>query len=218
MPPTYLSGWFDPDVLSAVDNDAPVITLVSPADFDDDYTIAAVTPIIIDITDTTPGVGSVLITISGAGFTNTVVVYNNAYLAPFSSSTTASITDGTRFTFIPTGGWVPGEIEVFVLAIDVAGNIAADTFTWTIDAPEAGDDLTGNAPFRDSVWRWRRRLNRQKCSVISVAIDDAYTPGPGFTLTALAVEVARKPGLDRVVWRNGTGTNPTGSGSRSDGT
>lgn len=83
-----------------------------------------------------------------------------------------------------------------------------------------GDGFFGDSLstwFRDSVWRWRRRPSRQKCSVISVAIDDAYSPGPGFVLTALGLEIGRKPGLDRVPWRNGTSTTPSGSGSNSDG-
>jgi hypothetical protein len=70
--------------------------------------------------------------------------------------------------------------------------------TWgaaTWGAGSWGD--TANPEFEDSVWRFRRRPARQKCSVFSVAIEDANTAGPGFTLTALGLEVARKPGLDR---------------------
>jgi hypothetical protein len=71
--------------------------------------------------------------------------------------------------------------------------------------------------FRDSTWPWRRRLHRQKCSVVSVAVDDNYTDGEGFTLTALALELAKKPGLDRSPWRGGTYTNTSGSGSIDSG-
>lgn len=70
---------------------------------------------------------------------------------------------------------------------------------------------------RDRVWRARRRLLRQKCSVISIAIDDNYTDGEGFTLTALALELAKKKGLDRSPWRGGTYTNTGGSGSSETG-
>jgi hypothetical protein len=71
--------------------------------------------------------------------------------------------------------------------------------------------------FADSTWPWRRRLFRRKCSVISIAIDDNYTNGEGFTLTALALELAKKPGLDRIPWRSGTYTNTGGSGSSETG-
>lgn len=70
---------------------------------------------------------------------------------------------------------------------------------------------------RDSVWRIRRRLSRQKCSVISIAIDDNYTDGEAFTLTALGLELAKKPGLDRMPWRGGSYTNTGGSGSSDTG-
>lgn len=206
---TFFDGWFDPEI--TVSTTAPVITLVSPAegDIENDDTIT------IDVTDDS-GFGLITIVVAGAGITGHQVVYTgSAFVAPYTTGVRSTITDGYRFAF--TGPWATGELEVSVYATDFYGNFATDTFSWTVEAPEAGDDLSPQ-PFRDSVWRWRRRLNRQKCSVISVAIDDAYTPGPGFTLTALALEIARKPGLDRVVWRNGTGTNPTGSGSRSDGT
>lgn len=71
--------------------------------------------------------------------------------------------------------------------------------TWgaaTWGAGSWGD--TSGYPHEDSVWRWRRRPARQKCSVFSVAISDASTNGPGFKLVALGLEFARKQGLDRV--------------------
>lgn len=206
---TYFDGWFDPDV--AVDTVAPTITLISPPEPD----LETSDSIVIDVTDAS-GLGPVTILITGTGFSGTQVVYTGStFVSPFTSGVRATIADGYRFTFSTT--WLAGEISVSVLAVDTDGNFATDTFTWDIEAPAPGDDLTPQ-PFRDSVWRWRRRLNRQKCSVISVAIDDAYTAGPGFTLTALALELGRKSGLDRVPWRNGTHVNPTDSGSNSDGT
>ena len=83
--------------------------------------------------------------------------------------------------------------------------------TWgavTWGAGSWGD--TSGFPHEDSVWRWRRRPARQKCSVFSVAVSDANSPGPGFTLTALGVEFARKTGLDRVPWVTGGITANTG--------
>ena len=49
---------------------------------------------------------------------------------------------------------------------------------------------------RDSVWRWRHRLSKQKCSSCSVEI--TYTgPDKGPIHTALIFEVGRKAGIDR---------------------
>lgn len=79
------------------------------------------------------------------------------------------------------------------------------------------DDAVEGIELRDSTWSWRRRLFRRKCSVISVAIDDNNTIGEGFTLSALALELAKKPGLDRTPWRGGTFNNTGGNGSAETG-
>lgn len=57
---------------------------------------------------------------------------------------------------------------------------------------------TADATLNDSVWRWRRRPRRQKCSVFSVAVSDLGTTNEGFTLTTLGLEIGRKTGLDRI--------------------
>ena len=87
----------------------------------------------------------------------------------------------------------------------------AEPFAFPFGSPDVFRTL------RDRVWRWRRRLMRQKCSVISVAIDDNYTNGEGFTLTALALELAKKKGLDRSPWRGGTYSNTSGNGTLESG-
>lgn len=214
---SYFFDWFDPEETAGLDEVAPVITLVSPEEFDGDFAVATVTPIIITVTDADPGLGLVTILVSGAGFSGTQLVYaNGAFVSPFTASTASNITNGTTFSFKPAGGWEAGELEVTVIAMDGNGNMATYTNTWTV-VPAEASSFNGAAPFRDSVWRWRRRLARQKCSVISVAIEDDYSDGPGFTLTALALELAKKPGLDRIPWRDGTYTIPSGSGTNSDG-
>jgi hypothetical protein len=72
---------------------------------------------------------------------------------------------------------------------DTWGSLTWGAGTW-------GDNP--NLSLEDSVFRFRRRPARQKCSVFSVAISDAYSDGPGFTLVALGLELAKKSGLDRV--------------------
>lgn len=83
---------------------------------------------------------------------------------------------------------------------------------WNVPDPESqnndtwgagtwGDGSWGDTTLpsmRDSVWRWRRRPHRQKCSVFSVTVSDLGTDGPGFTLTALGLELGKKTGLDRI--------------------
>lgn len=209
----YYDGWFDPAGTGGGGGTPPTITLISPPTF---ATLS--TPVVIDVLDDT-GLSSVYITASGAGLTGTVAVYvAGAFQPGFTASTVASVSGGYRFTITKDGGWSEGELDLFVAAVDTSGNSASAGFSWVIDT--APDDTTPGpgVPFRDSVWRWRRRLDRQKCSVISVAIDDNYTAGPGFVLNALALEIGRKPGLDRVPWRSASETSPSGSGSESDGT
>lgn len=87
---------------------------------------------------------------------------------------------------------------------------------WDVPDPSQNEDTWGSAtwgagswgdtsgyPNEDSVWRWRRRPARQKCSVFSVAVSDANSDGPGFKLVALGIELAKKPGLDRIPWVTG---------------
>lgn len=130
-------------------------------------------------------------------------------------------------------GEAAGEHKIHVDVYYNEREFAEETFDW--DYPESdqnldtfgsgsfGDGSFGDTgavegiQFRDSTWAWRRRLHRRKCSVISIAIDDAYTNGEGFCLTALALELAKKPGLDRIPWRGGTYNNTGGSGSSNTG-
>ncbi len=213
---SFFDSWFDTEGGGSTDNTAPTIALVSPVTFSSDYSIARTTPVVIDVTDA-GGISSVVIAVSGAGFTGTQLVFSTpSFTSLFSGSSYVGLPLGYRFNLVYD--WQPGELDIFVLATDRSGNIATNTFSWVIAAAVTGTDLSGATEFRDSVWRWRRRLNRQKCSVISVAIDDNYTVGPGFVLTALSLEIARKPGLDPVPWRGGTHSNPSESGDNGDGT
>ncbi len=152
-----------------------------------------------------------------------------------------------RFAWLRAGGLLDfqqvrrigavGEGTAHKLHVDVYYNereFAEEWFDWevpddgvqntdTFGANNFGDGNFGDTAavasiqLHDSTWPWRRRLFRRKCSVISVAIDDAYTNGEGFTLTALALELAKKPGLDRTPWAGGTYSNTGGSGSSETG-
>lgn len=77
--------------------------------------------------------------------------------------------------------------------------------TWGADT--YGDGTWGdtdNDTLEDSVWRFRRRPNRQKCSVFSIAISDLGSTNAGFVLTVLGLEIAKKTGLDRIPAAGGT--------------
>jgi hypothetical protein len=52
-------------------------------------------------------------------------------------------------------------------------------------------------------WEWRRRLSRQKCSVVSVEISDNGPDDESFTLTGLTLELGYKRGLSRIPWKSG---------------
>jgi hypothetical protein len=155
----------------------------------------------------------------GGGGGVQVVYYDGSFVSPFSSTSTATnVSDGTRFTILPSGGWFVGNLTITVETVDQDGNRTLESFDWVVPGEEVdANEGSPGYPFRDSVWRWRRRLNRQKCSVISVAIEDNYSDGPGFTLTALALEVGKKTGLDRIPWRGGTGTSRSGTSTISNG-
>lgn len=210
----YFEGWFDNDG-SVIDESPPTITKVSPASFDADYSVARVTPVVIDITDATPGVDFIVVT-SGS----TLVYYGTptgSWGADYTGSSFTAISGGYRLSILPTAGWPSGALSLLITGIDSHGNLA--TLTVSLTVPSAAQDSLQASTwmFRDSVWRWRRRLSRPRCSVVSVAIDDNYTEGPGFILTALALEIGRKTGLDRVPWRAGTTTSVHGTTTISNG-
>lgn len=81
--------------------------------------------------------------------------------------------------------------------------------TW--GAGDYGDGVWGDTSalvgnIEDSTWDWVRRPSRQKCSVISIALEDVNTDGPGFVLSAFTLELAKKQGLNRTPERTGTGS------------
>lgn len=121
---------------------------------------------------------------------------------------------------------MPSLVSPLVMPLGGDAPVAPDS--WNVDEfgqGSFGDGVFGDTPvapagdpwmLRDEVWRWTRRLRRTKCSVISVAIDDNYSPNEGFVLTALALDIGTLDGLDRVPWRGGTYANPGASGTSSN--
>lgn len=69
-----------------------------------------------------------------------------------------------------------------------------------------GDTSGTTSNPEDLTWDWVRRPSRQKCNVVSLALEDVATDGPGFELSAFVLELARKPGTNRGPERTGTGT------------
>jgi hypothetical protein len=133
------------------DMTAPTIAVVSPTPstppgtddgFPADFTSAAATPIIIDITDADPGVAFIVITNETSG---EVTVFRGLnflgdYIAEGSSD---AISDGYELSILPSAGWPkPSDvtaqsfIKLRVDAIDGAGNWATASFVWTLPAPQ----------------------------------------------------------------------------------
>jgi hypothetical protein len=69
-----------------------------------------------------------------------------------------------------------------------------------------GDTSATISNLEDLTWDWERDPARQKCSSISIALEDYNTDGPGFELAAFTLELARKSGLNRGPTRTGTGS------------
>lgn len=215
---TWFGPWFGAEAGGGGgETTPPTVTKLSPSAFDADFGVAAVTPIVIRATDSS-GIG--LITVIRAG---AVVYYGTAvdlaagtgFAAQYAASTVATVSGGYSLSILPSAGWQSGDtVTLVTTAVDLAGNYTA--LTTTLAMP-AADEASLPTFLRDSVWRWRRRLRRRKCSVISVAIDDRYSVTEGFTLTALALEIGMMPGLDRVPWRGGTVTSPGGTNTISNG-
>ena len=118
----------------------------------------------------------------------------------------------------------PGEEFTWSYPFDGASEALStwnnDTFgANTFGSGTFGDTHSGQSQldFRDSVWRWTRSPSRRKCSVFSVSVDDNWSEGRGFVLTALALEVGQKQGLDKVPAHGGSFNNPRGSGSSRTG-
>jgi len=68
-----------------------------------------------------------------------------------------------------------------------------------------GDDETSDNSglyFRDNVFKFRRRPQRQKCSVFSIEFSDQGATNAGFVPVALGLELGQKPGLDRIPTSN----------------
>lgn len=106
------------------DTVAPTITNVSPASGTQLATQS--TPIQFDVTDLAPGVQFVIVTAKFANRRDTQIVYDGSnFKWPFDAtgSQVTAITNGLRFAVAPRGRWIGDIEELFVYAIDSAGNL-----------------------------------------------------------------------------------------------
>lgn len=101
----------------------PVATLVSPSP----PTIAQAASVTIDVTDDDGDLAGVAITANGEP------VYTTAggFVAPYTGSSTSSITNGTRFVISRTAGWLAGSLAINVLATDARAQSRAYSFLWS---------------------------------------------------------------------------------------
>jgi hypothetical protein len=71
--------------------------------------------------------------------------------------------------------------------------------TWGTSGPWGDQTVENNSlSFRDNVFRVRERPHRQKCSVISVEFSDQSCVSGRFEPVVVCLELARKPGIDRI--------------------
>lgn len=89
----------------------------------------------------------------------------------------------------------------------VWGGIGGEPSEWGTGGPW-GDDQNAiytavngvetNLYFEDRVFRFRKRPQRQKCSVFSIEFSDQSAPHSGFVPVVVALELGLKQGLDRI--------------------
>lgn len=124
----------------AKDTVAPTITIVSPTPgvapgapggFSADWQTARMTPIVVDVTDVTPGIGYLCFVAKYPGVVDEANVYRRgAFRGSFLGlSSIGAIANGFRLTILPINGWpssdVLNDITFDVDAIDGDGNLAA---------------------------------------------------------------------------------------------
>ena len=110
------------------DTTAPVIANLTPVSGNLAATRAAAAsqPIEFDVTDLDPGLRMVLVVIKLAGDPKRYVVHDGSdFIWPYNGAVSArtAITDGYHYTILPTMGWQDDITELFVYAVDAAGNL-----------------------------------------------------------------------------------------------
>lgn len=124
----YTSGWPEEPAPPAPDVVAPVIGSITPTP----GLMAGSTraqqrrqAVSFEVTDIDPGIAMLMVTMKYALETDTTVVYDGtSFLGLFDNTDTSveAITDGFRFTLLPSGGW-RSEFSITVVSVDEAGNV-----------------------------------------------------------------------------------------------
>ena len=110
------------------DETAPVVENVTPTPggaLAATRALARITPVQFDVTDLSPGVGAVIVTVKFVGDDSTLVAFDGTnFLPPFDSDTSAvtEIENGYHFSILPTAGWRKSIDELFIYAVDADGN------------------------------------------------------------------------------------------------
>lgn len=83
-----------------------------------------------------------------------------------------------------------------------------DTIDWAAQTNELSATTTWGSDFwgfgtyggadADNLWRWTKRMNRQKCSAIMFELSDQGAATASFAPVVFAMEVGIKPNLDRI--------------------
>jgi hypothetical protein len=64
-----------------------------------------------------------------------------------------------------------------------------------------GDSASSGFAYEDNVWRWSRRLSRQKCNSISIEISFSSSDGLGAVPTVIMLELGNRNTMDKIPTR-----------------
>jgi hypothetical protein len=127
---SYWGGQFPESVGGggAGDTVPPTITVVSPSipsGFPVDWSVAKDVPVVLNVTDTVPGVEYISVTVVFSGGKEETIYRRGLFRGDYAGLSTQSvITNGLQLVARRSGGWPPGSMTFTVDALDGDGNLA----------------------------------------------------------------------------------------------
>lgn len=184
-----------PPVISPV-SPLPGIAPGDPDGFPLDADLAAVTPIIVDITDVFPGV--VFISVVNVTDGGAAVFRGSNFLGEYiNGSSSPSITNGTELAMLPDGGWVGPFVQLDIDAIDAAGNYTSASLVWQLPVASAGGE---SSPVAETTTAVGAALDRLALQFRDGGLAEIASPFPAAAASAAVLgTAARLTAADRSV-------------------